>query len=98
MAGSVCKRCFQWYPEDLTLISLKCRGGHGYVGYMNVRWNNQRERLEQVNIRPMPQVKMRSGAKFLLCDGKRCIGENCTYAHSIEEQDAWNNQLTHVGM
>ena len=37
----------------------------------------------------MPRVWWFHG-KFVLCNGKRCKGERCTYPHSVEERDAWN--------
>jgi hypothetical protein len=44
----------------------------------------------RVSIRPMPNVYFLG--RFRLCDGKRCRGQKCTFAHSAEEQDAWNTQ------
>ena len=46
----------------------------------------------QLRIRPMPTVSITG--RFVLCDPRRgkCRGDNCTFAHSIEERDAWNAQ------
>ena len=46
----------------------------------------------QSRIRPMPTVSITG--MFVLCDPRRgkCRGDNCTFAHSIEERDAWNAQ------
>lgn len=47
------------------------------------------------SIRPMPrEVVLVPGRGFILCDRKRCVGEQCTYAHSKEELDAWNEHLS----
>ena len=73
---------------------------------MQVCWNPQsrefvpllypqhlRENSEcQFRIRPMPTVSI--AGMFVLCDPRRgkCRGDKCTFAHSIEERDAWNAQ------
>ena len=45
-------------------------------------------------IRPLPDNLPPTGKRFILCDqGWRCRGESCSYAHSKEERDAWNEQL-----
>ena len=52
----------------------------------------------QVNIRPMPHIFNAPQGKnimsFILCDFSwRCGGDQCTFAHSVEERDAWNKEL-----
>ena len=49
----------------------------------------------RVNIRPMPRANVpQRGKRFVLCDfGWRCGGDQCTFAHSIEEREAWNEEL-----
>lgn len=50
----------------------------------------------QSRIRPMPTVSITG--MFVLCDPRRgkCRGDNCTFAHSIEERDAWNARLFYM--
>ena len=81
-------------------------GEHLHVPRVNVIWT-ERMQLERVGvssastpsvsqssptatIRPMPDVYTRGF--FVLCDGLRCRGKTCTFAHSIVERDAWNRQ------
>ena len=45
-------------------------------------------------IRPRPNVALRKGAKFAMCNGTTCRGESCTFAHSPEEMRIWNSQLS----
>ena len=49
----------------------------------------------RINIRPMPRVSVPHGGKrFIMCDlGWRCGGDKCTFAHSMEEREAWNEAL-----
>ena len=49
----------------------------------------------RVDIRPMPRMNVpQGGRRFIMCDfGWRCGGDACTFAHSIEERDAWNEEL-----
>ena len=49
----------------------------------------------RVSIRPMPRVSVPQGGKrFIVCDfGWRCGGNQCTFAHSVEEREAWNEAL-----
>ncbi len=46
-----------------------------------------------VQVRPRPQVKLMPGRRFSMCDGKRCMGEKCTHAHSEQELQIWNDEL-----
>ncbi len=58
-------------------------------GYINVGFWTQGQ------IRPLPK-RLLPGKKFSLCknaDGSCHHGEDCTFAHSKVEQDAWNAQL-----
>jgi len=45
-------------------------------------------------IRPKPNIALRKGAKFAMCNGTTCRGESCTFAHSPEEMRMWNSQLS----
>ncbi len=45
-------------------------------------------------VRPRPTISLKTGAKFAMCNGTTCRGENCTFAHNPEEMRAWNNQLS----
>ena len=47
--------------------------------------------LDPPSIRPMPKIDLHGG--FAMCDLFRCKGISCTYAHSKEEQRAWNSKL-----
>lgn len=52
-------------------------------------------------IRPLPaNASLPAGRGFRLCNTKygRCRGERCTFAHSIEEREAWNAQLMHSSL
>lgn len=93
----VCLQCFQSYPEDKALISRRCKNvaAHKNGGKVSVFWNPHRKTLEE--IRPKPNVQLKQGAKFMLCDGWRCLGQKCTYPHSVQERDAWNSQLLEEG-
>lgn len=45
-------------------------------------------------VRPLPHERPASGRRFILCDrGWRCGGDKCTFAHSVGEREAWNEQL-----
>ena len=46
-------------------------------------------------LRPMPNVHFRGG--FVMCNGRDCQGEHCTFAHSQEELRAWNSQRFSAG-
>ncbi len=49
-------------------------------------------------IRPLPK-RLLPGKRFVLCryDPGLCrYGEQCTFAHSIKEQERWNEQLAHT--
>ena len=43
-------------------------------------------------IRPKPRIDV-PGKGFQRCNGSQCKGKDCNYAHSREEQWAWNRQL-----
>ena len=49
----------------------------------------------RVDIRPMPHANLpQRGKRFIVCDrGWRCGGDQCTFAHSMGEREAWNEQL-----
>lgn len=49
----------------------------------------------RVSIRQMPRVNVpKGGRRFIMCDlGWRCGGDRCTFAHSVEEREAWNQAL-----
>ena len=104
----VCSKCLDDHPGRVDLITHKCfaeRGEHSGIPRVQVQWT-ERRRLKRINsastpiasiqssltagIRPMPRVDI--PGKFMLCDRQRCKGETCTFAHSIDEQNAWNRQ------
>lgn len=44
-------------------------------------------------IRPMPKNSDKFRGKFVLCwNRSNCKNKQCTFAHSIEERDAWNKE------
>ena len=55
-----------------------------------------RQRIKQSTwslIRPLPDPPLQSG-RYVLCNrGVTCRGPQCTFAHSQEEMESWNNQL-----
>ena len=55
----------------------------------------KRDTRSRVDIRPMPRVNVpHQGKRFIMCDfGWRCGGDQCTFAHSMEEREAWNEAL-----
>lgn len=60
-------------------------GGARDIFYKNRRSNR---------IRPRPNIILKKGAKFAMCNGTTCRGENCTFAHNPEEMRIWNSQLS----
>ena len=46
------------------------------------------------NVRPRPNVSLKKGGKFLMCNGYQCRRKRCTYAHSELELKTWNDQLS----
>ena len=66
---------------------------------VRVTWSGTEKCLVVVEddppIRPIPKRTI-SGHQFILCDGARCKGEWCSYAHSLEEQAAWNEERKHA--
>ena len=60
--------------------------------YPPQRSRDQDSSKQQSQIRPMPTISI--SGRFVLCDPRRgkCRGDKCTFAHSIEERDAWNAQ------
>lgn len=100
----VCRKCFEQNPSGISLLKNVCNGNHS-VSEQKVRvvWSGAEKRLVMVGgdspiaIRPKPKAilpKRRSNSHFILCDGERCKGESCSYAHSYEELSAWNEKLT----
>ena len=52
--------------------------------------------MEVDQIRPLPHLRLPPNKRFILCKnaGGSCSrGDNCTFAHSKEEQEEWNAQL-----
>ena len=90
----VCRHCFEANPYDISLVSAssKCNNEplHGKFSVDNVKVFIQNGKL--VKIRPRPQIHL-PGGRFVLCNGAKCRGNACTYAHSPEEMDAWNKEL-----
>ena len=94
----VCKKCLEKDPSRIELLTRKCFEESLHAGNepnVKVVWTARNRRLERWTsdgtqpIRPMPRVWWFRG-KFVLCKGKRCKGERCTYPHSAEERDVWN--------
>lgn len=101
----VCRKCLEDHPSRIDLLTHKCfaeRGAHSGIPRVQARWTERRQlervtsastpisSIQSASVRPMPRVDI--PGRFTLCDGKRCKGESCTFAHSIEERDAWNRQ------
>lgn len=101
----VCNKCLNDHSHDIRLIEYFCfesnkRSGKGdeiqqcqhKADRVLVAWNGEKRCLERVQvpfIRPLPSVTSLTGG-FKLCDGIRCKGMYCTYAHSMEEKIDWN--------
>lgn len=94
----VCKRCLEEDPTTAWLLKTLCNRSE--IHSLNepqvlVTWSGTKKRLVVVEgnppIRPIPKRSI-SGHQFILCDGTRCKGERCSYAHSFEELDAWNEE------
>ena len=104
--SSVCKKCLEQNSSGISLLKNVCNGNHsGSEAEQKVRvmWSGAEKRLVVVGgdppIRPVPKAgilpkRSNSGHHFILCDGDRCRGESCSYAHSYEELSAWNEKLT----
>lgn len=107
----ICSKCLYEDPSRYDLVTFKCFDSDRHRGEqkMDVCWNFQSRELEpmlypsqddsaerQSRIRPMPTVLVTR--KFALCNPlrRKCRGEKCTYAHSIEERDAWNARLFYM--
>lgn len=97
----VCQRCLQSDPHDISLISLKCKNEavHGHsVAKVSVQFNFLTKELVEVSenphgIRPKPPISLPSGKRYIMCNGVQCRGDSCTFPHSLEEKELWNNQL-----
>lgn len=99
----VCQRCLQSDPHDISLISYKCKNeaAHGHsVAKVSVQFNSLTKELVEVSdrrtnphIRPKPPISLPSGKRYILCNGVQCRGDSCTFPHSLEEKELWNNQL-----
>lgn len=100
----VCEKCLKDCPCDITLIEYMCfkRMDHinspsGAADKVLVVWDGEKRSLEQVQapiIRavPLPMDTPFMTGGFRMCDGIQCKGNNCTYAHSMEEKISWNAQ------
>lgn len=102
--GYVCRKCLEDHPGRIDLLTHKCfaERAHSAIPRVQAQWTERRQlervtsagtpisSIQSASVRPMPRVDI--PGRFTLCDGKRCKGESCTYAHSIEERDAWNRQ------
>jgi len=98
--GLVCEKCLEADPSRIELFTNKCFQGNLHAGGPIVKVvKTSSRRLERLRsdtsvgtrtqpIRPMPRVWFRG--EFVLCNGKHCKEERCTYPHSVEERDAWN--------
>ena len=98
----VCQICFSYDNETIDLIKTICRDKvkHQNSPRIRVYWDGTRRCLEQVKqgsptpIRPFPPNRINRGRRFVLCHGAdKCKGRDCCYAHSFEEQVAWNTKL-----
>ena len=107
----ICSKCLYEDPSRYELVTFKCFDSDRHRGEqkMEVCWNCQSKELEPMlypsqddsswqhsRIRPMPTVPVTR--KFVLCNTRRrkCRGDKCTYAHSIEEMDDWNARLFYM--
>ena len=102
----ICSKCLHEDPSRFELVTFKCFNSDRHRGKhkIEVCWNSQSRLLEPMlypqclrddsesRIRPMPSISITG--RFVLCDPQRgkCTGDKCTFAHSIEERDAWNSQ------
>ena len=96
----VCKRCFENDPTCIALLKMVCSRNHSLnEPQVRVFWSGTERRLVAVDgnppIRPVPKRSI-SGHQFILCDGLRCKGERCSFAHSWEEQAAWNDERKRI--
>ena len=87
----VCEMCFISYPEKYELISKTCLYPQMHIAAENISvlWSQQKSRL--IHVRPVPTVAI--PGYFISCNGWRCRGKHCTYAHNEEEQKYWNSVL-----
>ena len=108
----ICRKCLYEDPSQYELVTFKCFQSDRHRGEqkMAVCWNPQSRELEPMlyhprddsaeresRIRPMPTDPVTR--RFVLCNTRRtgkCRGDKCTYAHSIEERDAWNARLFYM--
>lgn len=84
----VCEACFSSYPDKKELITKTCLCPQKHLAAerVSVLWSQQKSRL--VHVRPVPMVAI--PGRFISCNGLRCRGKHCTYAHNEEERLYWN--------
>ena len=100
----VCYKCLEDNPRNKSLLDVHCLNrldAHKRFPESLVWWRSDKNHLEIYDekspgrippVRPVPFLKYDSGMMFKLCDGQRCWGQRCRYAHSIEERDRWNSR------
>ena len=101
--GLVCDKCLEASPTKKQLVSLECFNYKAHKQkrrLVRVQWtgsrlievSRRRSTSYKPSISPMPDVPGLKG-RFILCDKARCKGKHCIYPHSVEERDAWNEEL-----
>ena len=86
----ICQSCFEINPCDESIVRNMCNDPlHDGSAIIHAAWDDQMQSL--VQIRPLPQIVLSTG--FARCKPPLCRGNNCTYAHSLTEQRAWNHEL-----
>ena len=84
----------RWNHESRRMERVKSLefSSDAFFGPLSLPKQDTRSR---VDIRPMPRVNVpHEGKRFIMCDfGWRCGGDQCTFAHSMEEREAWNDAL-----
>ena len=95
---SVCERCYETHPllEGLMYSSCLNPGEHSGGLQITVVWSEDQQKLVYW-IRDMPPIlttQLKGG--FIRCNGLRCRGAKCTYAHNEPEKRSWNNQLCKI--
>ena len=93
----VCYKCLEDNPRNKSLLDSGCTNNYAHRGFPKIRvwWRSDKNHLEIYHEKTpgrVPQVRNDSGMIFKLCDGRRCWGQSCRYAHSIEERDRWSSK------
>lgn len=90
----ICKACFELNKTDPLLHEFQCfqSDTHDHVEWVHVAWDKSRSHWEQIRNKPAHYIPNRK-AYGLCAQDERCGGENCTFAHSKLECNAWNYEL-----